>query len=870
MKKILKFLSCMLAVALVFTACSKEGATASGENSPVKDGVYVDKVIYMVSMDQSVALKDVVEGKADVLFTKASPALIKGLSDVDRDKIDIYPVPSGYWSLYFNPIPNKPPYSWTSEAGEEIFNPFAIKEVRYAFNWLIDRKKITDELLLGEGGPMFTPCIPGIPGTYRYNLLPSEYGITDTGDEKKALDMIKEAMEKAAALPELKGLLEFKDEKWMYKGKPVKVKSVMRVDEPQGRLPCARYIHSQLEKAGIGIEAIERDRKTAGALVYGSNPADLEWTLYLEGWGAGGTDKYHYVSLAQMYAPFYGYMPGGAEAGYWNYENAALDELGKKAAYGQYLTADEYWEQTVNMCALGIEEAVRVYVVFENDLYVANKERLNSRLLYGLGDGFNGWTIRGADVKKDTDGPYEGLRVLRVMQFSSQGSLFMSEWDPIGGQGFSDTYSAAIINALTDDALMDNPCTASRENALSTVDVASGKFAPKLVPTGNKTFDGEDEYEMGGDIPVPADAVIYDTAQKKWVPADSSATVSSCATGKLTDGYYWHNGEAVDMMDVRYAIAFLREWATKDGEDDPYYDSPLDAVLTPDLKTSKGHVFHADGSVTSYQNYYFAPDLPETALTVGGVSVKAANPGRRTSFPWEIYEACSEMVVKGAKSGTAYNFAKDGGGRGVEVSVIAAECVADIKAKLQEFIDEKHIPVSLKDLIKEDYAVKRYKASLDFIEKYGHAYISTGPIMIEKIDTITTSIICSAVKKYPYKSDYFPNLFRNDMTIINYVKAPASVSADKDANYEVTVAKYTYPDVARTPLQKGEVVGKLQLGSEEKVYKATENGGGKYTVTIPAADLAKLEKGADYTLVIFSSIADEPPATRAVSVSILK
>ena len=115
MKNFVKFLACMLAVALVFTACGGGAGTAAGGKGSVKNGTYVDKVIYSVSTDQTVALKDVIEGKADLMFTSVPPVLLSGLSDEDRDKIDVYPVSTGYWSLLFNPIPNKAPYVWKTE-----------------------------------------------------------------------------------------------------------------------------------------------------------------------------------------------------------------------------------------------------------------------------------------------------------------------------------------------------------------------------------------------------------------------------------------------------------------------------------------------------------------------------------------------------------------------------------------------------------------------------------------------------------------------------------------------------------------------------------------------------------------------------------
>ncbi|WP_029409413.1 ABC transporter substrate-binding protein [Treponema pedis] len=866
MKKFIKFFSCMLAAALVFAACNGGGSSSSmNDKSPVKNGVYVDKVIYTVSTDRTVALKDVIEGKSDMLFTAIPATLLQGLSDADRDKIDVYSIPSGYYSLYFNPVPNKAPYTWTTIAGEDIFNPFAIKEFRYAFNWLIDRKKLVDELLLGEGSPMYTPVIMNYPGGYRYNILASKFGINETGDEQKALAMMEDAMNKAASLPENKGKLVKEGGKWLYKGKPVTVKSVMRVDDPQVRMPAARYIHTQLEKTGITVEALERDRKTASGIVYGSNPANVDWSMYLEAWGGGSFYVTQETPLCQMYTPFYGNMPGYNEADSWNYTNAKLDVYGKKAAFGQYLTADEFYNETVDLCSIGMQEAVRVYVASENQIYVTHKARFNSRLMYSVATGFNGWTIRCADVKPDTSGPYKDKRVLRILLHSAQGSLFMAEWDPIGTQGFSDTFSSAFYLATNDVAAFDHLATGRYENWISVTDVDNAKFAPKLVKDKNG------DMVMGGDIPVPKEAVVYNSASKKWVPADTSQTVSSAATGKLVDGYYWHNGQPVDIHDIRFVSALNVDWCTKDGDNDPYYDKPLSDSLSTHLNTTKGMVFNEDGSITTYKNYFHAPILRYTAIVVGGIEPKALNPGRSTCVPWDIYEALSEIVAHGSKSGTVYNFAKDGGEGGVEANIKNPDCVADIKAKLQDFIAEKHIPASLKDFVTEDYVIKRYQASIDFIDKYDHAVISSGPLMFEKIDTLTNSVILSAVDNYPYKSDYWPMIFRTDLTVIDHIKAPVNPSSDKDAVFEITVSKYAFPEVETTPLDKGTVKGYLQLPSGgEKIYESKAMSGGKFTITVPASDLAGFEKGVEHIMVVLSSIADEPPQAQSVSFTVLK
>jgi len=143
MKKIL-FVS-VLAVAVLFSAAAQ-----------AKNGPIADKVIYDVRMDQTIAIKDTAEGKTDVFFTGLDGKTFKGIQPADAEKLSAYAVPSGSWSLLLNPIPNKAPYTFVHKDGRTIFNPLAIREVRYAINWLIDRKKIVDEILLGAGEPALT------------------------------------------------------------------------------------------------------------------------------------------------------------------------------------------------------------------------------------------------------------------------------------------------------------------------------------------------------------------------------------------------------------------------------------------------------------------------------------------------------------------------------------------------------------------------------------------------------------------------------------------------------------------------------------------------------------------------------------------
>lgn len=835
-------------------------------SAQAKVGPIADKIIFDTRMDQSIGIKDTAAGKTDVFFYGLDGKTFRGISAADKAKLDVYAIPSGSWSLMLNPVPNKAPYTVTTKDGQVHFNPLAIREVRYALNWLIDRKKIVDEILLGDGEPMFTPMTPGQPGTYKYNLIAAKLGMSPRGNEKKAIADITNAMQAAAQLPENKGKLVKAGQFWNYDGKPVTVTIIIRVDDPTGRLLEGRYIADQIEKAGIKVDRQEIDRSKASKLAYYSDPADYSWGIYTEGWGAGATRAWWDVSVSQMFAPYYGYMAGGATAGFWNYQNDEIDTLAKKSYNGWFLTADEYWKDNTRATTLGMEDSARIYVASQVQYYVANKARFNVRMLYGLGDGLNDWSLRSADVKA-----VKGEKVLHATQFSARGGLFMSAWDPVGVDGFSDTYSN-MIQACTDMSAVEAP-----NNAKDTG--VRAKWNLKDVST--KIAPGGAGKAPVGLISVPKDAVIYDSNSKKWVSgveytvADAKAKYSQNSNiksySKVTSTYLygkWHSGQPVTVADLMYAWAFQWDWATKDGEADKNYDEGYASQYQSLLEPTKGIVINKDGSFTIYSKYNWPMDADRVAAQSGIMSPKAGNPGRGTLVSWEITEALAKLVTEGSKSGTVYTFSSDASM--TEVDIINAKCVADIKAKLEDFIAKKYVPESIKQWVSPEQAVARYQAAIAFINKNGNAYISNGPYYISKVDTNANYIEFTAFRdsSYPYKSDYWPKALRMQYTRIDDVKVPATVQRTKDLSIAVSVSTVAYPDDTAKPSDsKAKITLALQLpNGSEKVFTAKFTKAGSFTGVIPAKELAGLKPGA-YTVIVLSTLgANDSPAVSPTTI----
>ncbi|PNR95766.1 ABC transporter substrate-binding protein [Petrotoga sp. 9PWA.NaAc.5.4] len=815
-------------------------AVVFAEKGPMPDKVYFD-----VRMQQEVAVRDVAAGNLDIYMNSVPASIMNSLPQSILNNLEVYSVPSGSWSLLFNPVPNEPPYT-VKIGNKEYFNPLAIQEVRFAMNFLINRQYIVDEIQQGAGGPMFTVATPGQPGTQPYIEIAANMGLTPEGNQELALEMIEEAMTKAANLPENRGRLIKQGQWWTFDGEPVTLKFLIRVDDPEGRLKSGRYIADQIEKAGIKVERLERDR-SAITTAYYSNPADLEWHIYTEGWGAGATRKYWHHIVSQMYAPWYANMPGGGDPAHWNYVHEEIDNLTLKVYSGNFSTEEEYWDAILRATELGLEDSVRIYISYQQDYYVANKNNYNRRVVYGLGDGLNQWSIITSDTKN---------RELRVTQYSAQGVLFMSAWDPVGTNGFNDTFSINIASTMYDYGMFESPASA---------DITPAKIIPRLDTLDTKFELGEDG-ELVGLIEVPEDAIKFDPFTKQWVNVGPGLTSISVCTYDIVYGV-WNNGVSESLADYMFGPAYAWDLSVDSGSGDTRYDPTYSTSMMPTLEVEVARKLNPDGSITVWFNYNFPVD--HMYLASWGApwwNVSASN--QPVGVSWEIVEALTRLVEKGGASGRQYTFsATSAGGNVYEVDVIEPVCVGDIKVELQKMIDEKYVPVYIKDYVTPEEAVERYRTSLNFINKHNHAYIGNGPFLMERYDPVGRFVELTAVRdeRYPFERGYWNEYFETTRLNIDGIDLAFAALAAIDLPVYIHVSEVLYPYDTATPAEGGNVeVALIALGNKW-TFKAEPEAAGLFLATIPSSVLMTLEPGT-YSVVVTATSEGAIPSTYSTSI----
>ena len=832
--------------ALILVAAIAVVGLSAQEKGPI-----VDKILLDAKTSEDIAIKDVAAGKSDLFNYGSSGSVYKGLPDDIKAKLDPYPVTGAlYDDLYINPYPNKAPYTATSKDGKVQFNPFAIREVRFAMNFLINRKKIIDEILVGAGAPMFTPVVPGQPNSSRFALEASKLGFTANGNEAKALADIDAAMQKAAAAdPKLVKNGQW----WTYGGDVVTVNFLIRVDDPSIRVPMGNYIATEIEKAGIKVNQQLYDRVKCSSIWNKTDPADYQWTLYTDAWGGGQTYAFWDGSIAQMYAPWYSFMPGGGKAGQWQYTNDELDSLTQACVNGRVKDSAEYYDKLMKATDIGLQEALRVFICATTSYTPAAKDRFNSRMLWGSGDGINNFSIYSADVKPDTSGPYKGQKVLRMSELSSKGALFMAAWDPIGPDGFGDTYSAVVIKNVSDQEYMANPVTGLPFPAsASWSNVKTGAIDWAKTPAA-------------GSISVPADAVLWNSRDQKWesginyvdVKGDGSTydyvKVAPGANKAWSEATYtykfgrWHDGRDIDINDYRYAIARPYDLCVKKGDNDKVYEESYAGAINPNLPRVKGVVFNKNNSITVYGDANYPMDQGTLAtLLMPTLMIEASNYG--DILPWTVHEALKAMVAEGSASKTQWVF-NDNGDLS-EVDLLSQTCTADILAKMKELAAKKAVPASLVGYVTPAQAVAAYDKSIAFIEKHGHAVISNGGFVIDKYDSKNNTMVMDAFRdpKYPFAKGWFTKELSTNFVRIDGIKV-GTFSKGKDLTVSASLSDVAYPAGTTKPTAKAAVTVTI-VADKDIVASAKITKAGTAEATFKASDLAGLKAGGTYTVIV--------------------
>ena len=683
LKKIKIFLACFLLFSVFPSAFAEKGT-------------FLDEIRFVQYLDENTALEEVRNGKLDLYYYRISSDRLK---DADsRDGLQIFESTGGYFSILLNP----------TNAGE--FNPFSIREVRYAINFLVDRNLIVNELLGGYGSPMIS----------NYGIFSADYlGIIDVLESFQfrynpnlANQIISEQLENAGA--------QKINNVWHYDEEPIVITFFIRSDDP-ARKAIGEILSSNLESIGFIVEKEFGDLNKAFVIVYGSDPAEQKWHLYTEGWGSSGFTRYDSVALAQMYAPWFSNMPGNNNPAYWNYQNDLLDKITQKIYSGESETAEERTRLIKDATKEGVNESVRVFLASKVDQYVSNEnlDGVINALGAGVPSRFTPINVQASDQSI----------TIGVKQ------IYQGAWNPVAG--LTDTYSTQIWFTLFDPSLTGHP------------------FSGKIFPIRTNW-----EIETDGPksvVNVPADAIIWDSKSKNWKEVGPNTFAISKATFDLNFGE-WHSGQKMNMNDIIYSTYFLLEWGSEKDENDKTFDSDYSPQAAQTAKTLVGIKPIDNDTIEVYTNYWHF-DEGEIASWTSPWS----------SMPWEIMAAMEKTVVDGKSSfSRSESLTKNVSW----LSLIIPNDARMIQSQLEEFKSSNFIPDALTDFQQiTDFQIDRYQSSIDWINQHEHAVISNGPFYLEGYSPDSRSITIKSFDSsgYPLQQGIWNNFEHAEFPTIESV-----------------------------------------------------------------------------------------------------
>ncbi|MEM1597052.1 MAG: ABC transporter substrate-binding protein [Pyrobaculum sp.] len=609
----------------------------------------------------------------------------------------LYTAAAGFNDIVLNPAPANPPCA----------NPFSSKAIRQAMQYVIDRDYVANEIFKGFAVPMYI-WLSNYDPTYSVVAdLISQFGF------RYDLDYARSIVE--SEMPKL-GATKGADGKWYCQGKPVTIIGLIRIEDERKDIGDA--FASALEQLGFAVDRKYVTFDVAIQTVYGTDPAQFQWHFYTEGWGKSGLDRWDTSSISQYCASWFGYMPGWGTTGWYNYANKTIDNITDTLYKGNFKSFQEYVQLYRKATLMCVQESIRIFVVTQLNAYVAspNLRGVTADLGAGLrASVFNArnWYVPGRDV----------VNVGHLWVWTAS-----SAWNPVPQGGFTDVYSVDWYRMMYDPATWNHPFT--------------GEPMPFRAAYVVETR-GPD-----GAFDVPADAYRWDARQKAWVSAGGAKAKSKAVYNYAKYiGAKWHHGQPIKLADVLFIYAFL--WDIANDPAKVARESGVASYVNATMSVIKGIRIINDTAIEVYIDYWhFDPNY----IAAMGVATP--------DMPWEVYYAVDQLVyvkqtyAASRASATKYNVPW--------LSLILrdhAKAAADV---LQDALNagtfpEKWFTVGNKVLLTKDEALARYRAAIDWFNKYNHLIISNGPFYLYAIDTTKQYIELRAYRDptYPYKPGAF-------------------------------------------------------------------------------------------------------------------
>ncbi|MGI8642507.1 MAG: ABC transporter substrate-binding protein [Thermomicrobiales bacterium] len=648
------------------------------------------------------------------------------LAERASDAIELIEAPASTLSLILNPAP----------APEGGLNPFAIREIREAMQYLVDREFIASDIFQGRALPMFSPI-----GSLDYDQL-TVFQTIRTRNYHADLESVRRVVSEQmlAAGAEVGG-----DGRWAFNGRPVTLKLISRVEDE--RRPIGDLVRVALETVGFTVQPILQQFGPATLAVYASDPLTFQWHVYTEGWGRSSSSRYDDVALNSFAAPWLGNMPGWQETGFWQYQQADLDALGQRLFRGEFSSKEERDELFNQMLGIALDESVRIWLVTALQSFPV-REEVENLTVDIVGGPKSIFSLRGASIEGGSQ-----MRVGHLWVWTER-----TTWNPVGGYG--DVYSSDIYRNMVDPPLVNHP------------------FTGLPMP-----FRADYEVENNGPddaLDVPEDAVVWSAEADTWSPVGPGQTATSKATFDYSKYFVsqFHHGQPITIADIIYPLAQAFEFAYD--EQKIQIETAIGITSRPYLETFKGFRLLDDDRLEVYVDYwYFEPDYIASYASL-------TSPGT----PWELLAAMDEIVF--ASRTGAYTDTAAARFNVPWISLTTDQDARLVQRTLRQLLGEQRVPEGVfaiggRSLVTAEDAAARYQAALDWFDQTNLLVISNGPFSLSRYDPPAQFAELTAFRPpdYPFGPEDFRLGSPPRLTVT--AEAPASIPLAEPIQIPVTV-----------------------------------------------------------------------------------
>jgi peptide/nickel transport system substrate-binding protein len=755
----------------------------------VPKGPWVDEVYFFVEADEAKALDMLLKNEMQVYFRDIRDP---GIFEKIKASPNLWYAPSfgSFFELTFNPV--GPEFPKTGK-----LNPFADPRIREAINYLVDRKYICDEYMAGMAVPRYTCLTPAFPEYARYADTIKEIERKYSYNPDKAREIITEEMLKLGA--------ELRDGKWYYKGEPVTIIFLIRVEDQRRQI--GDYVASQLEKMGFTVDRQYKTSKEASPIWMRGDPADGKWHIYTGGWITTSIARDESDNFAAFYTPrVYPYPLWQAYKPSPEFDYVATRLLNK-----DFKTIEERDDLMRKALNLSMEDSVRVWLVSQITAWPARKE---VSLTYDLAGGFSGarlwpYTIRYVD------------RVGGMVKIAST-DLLVDPVNPVAGSDW--IYDAMFYRALSDPAVMPDPFTGLYwPQRVKKAEVYALEGLPIDVTLDWVTLKFVDN------ITVPADAWYdWDPVKQEIIYAPPNTTAKTKTVVYYDDSLFdmkFHDGSKFSIADIVFSYILTFDRAKPES---PVYDEAYVPSFEAFRSYFKGfRIISTNPLVIEYYSDQVYLDAEWIAWAAASAFytdyLYGPGPWHTIAIGW-LAEANKELAFSADKAETLK----------VEwMNYIAGPSLDILKKYLDEAIAQKFIPYKnvMGKYVSEDEALERYNNLKKWYEAKGHFLVGNGPFYLDRVDTTAKIVVLKANREFVDTADKWlkfskPMIPEVKITAVpmimagQFAEVPISITFEGQP-YKVTDMKYvkyiiTSPTTTLTgnaePIKDGE--WKIELKPE--------------------------------------------------------